>query len=60
MSEEWVKEDFELLQGELVFRSSISFPKSQFDTISAQDKEALKQKMFDDWLAVVTKPQEEE
>lgn len=60
MSEAWAKEDFELLQGDLVFRSALSFPKSQFDAMSADEKDALKQKMFADWLAIVTRPPEEE
>lgn len=49
----WVSEAFEKTDGEYVFRSVISLPKDQFDALTAKQKEDLKTKIFNDWLAVI-------
>ncbi len=53
-----IKIDFEITKNRMTLKDAIHLPKNHQYT-EAQI-EAMKQKRFDDWYAIVTAPQEEE
>lgn len=50
--------DFEITKDGYTFRDAIVLPDDH--GLSEEQIEAIKQKRFDDWYAIVTAPQEEE
>lgn len=50
--------DFEITKDGYTFRDAIVLPDDH--GLSEEQIEAMKQKRFDDWYAIVTAPQEEE
>jgi hypothetical protein len=53
-----IKIDFEISQDGYTFKDAIVLPENH--GMSDEQIEAIKQKRFDDWYAIVTAPQEEE
>ena len=52
------KYEFEITKDGMTFRDAIVLPAGH--GLSEADIEAMKQKRFDDWYAIVTAPSEEE
>jgi hypothetical protein len=52
------KIEFEITKDGMTFRDAIVLPSDH--GLSEADIEAMKQKRFDDWYAIVTAPSEEE
>lgn len=56
---QFVIKDFTLGEGNYVFTDALVMEKSDYDALTVDEINALKQKRYDDWYAIVTAPPKE-
>ena len=54
-----VSDAFEITKDGLTFKDALVMPQDQYDALTAEEIEALKQQRFDNWYALVTAVSEE-
>ena len=53
-----VQDVFEMGAEPYLFQDAIVMPKAQYDALTPEQIQAIKQKRYDDWLAIVNPPEE--
>ena len=54
-----VSDSFEITKDGLTFKDALVMPQDQYDALTAEQIEAMKQQRFDNWYALVTAVSEE-
>ena len=54
-----VSDAFEITKDGLTFKDALVMPQDQYNALTAEEIEALKQQRFDNWYALVTAVSEE-
>lgn len=55
-----VSDTFEITKDGLTFKDALVMPQDEYDALTAEQIEAMKQQRFDNWYALVTAVSEEQ
>lgn len=56
---DFIRIEFEKGSGMYVYRDCLTLPKQQYETLTEEDIEAMKEQRYQQWLSVVMPPSEE-
>lgn len=55
----YISDAFEITKDGMTFKDALVMPQDQYDALTAEEIEAMKQQRFDNWYALVTAVSEE-